>query len=120
MKPIWKSLALVLLLGAVIGAGAAWWIGEYGPCAKGWEPYANMVERFSKKLDLTPDQQQTIAAVLDENRQKIKTLRAEVHPKFEEIRTATRSAIRRQLTPEQQAKFDVMQAEWEADWNKRR
>lgn len=114
MKSIWKSLLLVFLLGSVIGAGAAWWIGAYGPCANGWEPYANMVERFSRKLDLTPDQQRAIAAVLEENRQKIKALRAEVHPKFEEIRTATRSAIRLQLTTEQQAKFDAMQAEWDA------
>jgi len=113
MKPIWKSLVLVLLLGGVIGAGAAWWIGEYGPCAKGREPYANMVERFDRKLNLTPDQRQAIAAILDENRQKIKTLRAEVHPRFEEIRTATRTAIRTHLTPEQQTKFDAMQAEWD-------
>lgn len=114
MKPIWKSLVLVLLLGAVIGAGAAWWIGNYGPCARGWEPYATMVERFNKKLDLTPDQRQAIATILDENRQKIKALRAEVHPRFEEIRTATRAAIRQHLTPEQQVKFDAMHAEWEA------
>jgi Spy/CpxP family protein refolding chaperone len=114
MKSIWKTLVLVLLLGAVIGAGAAWWIGEYGPCAKGRVPYATMVERFSKKLDLTPDQQRAIAAILEENRQKIKALRAEIRPKFEEIRQSTREEIRQHLAPEQQVKFDAMQAEWDA------
>lgn len=114
MKSIWKTLVLVLLLGAVIGAGAAWWVGKYGPCAKGWEPYANVVERFSTQLDLTPDQQREIAAVLEENRQKVRTLRAEIKPKFEEIRNATRQEIRQYLSPEQQEKFDAMQAEWEA------
>jgi len=114
MKPVWKSLVLVLLLGGVIGAGVAWWVGNYGSCADRWEPYANLVERFSKRLNLTPDQQRSIAAILEENRQKIKVLRAEIHPRFEEIRTATRSAISAQLTPAQQAKFDAMQAEWDA------
>jgi hypothetical protein len=114
MKPGWASLTLVLLLGAVIGAGTAWWAGKYSRCAKGWEPYANVVERFSNKLDLTLDQQRAVAAVLDENRQKIRTLRAEIKPRFEEIRGSTREAIRQHLTPEQQAKFDAMQAEWEA------
>jgi hypothetical protein len=117
MKPIWKSLVLVLLLGGVIGAGAAWWIEGYGPCVKGHEPYANMVERFDRKLNLAPDQRQAIAAVLEENRQKIKTLRAEVHPRFEEIRAATRTAIRSHLASEQQEKFDAMQAEWDEKRN---
>jgi Spy/CpxP family protein refolding chaperone len=114
MIRVWTSLMLALLLGAVLGAGAAWWVGEYGPCAKSWEPYANVVERFSRKLDLTPDQQREIAAVLEENRQKVKALRGEIRPRFEEIRNATRQEIRQYLSPEQQAKFDAMQAEWDA------
>jgi hypothetical protein len=116
----WKFLLAGLLLGVIVGGGAAWWAGAYGFCAKGPDPYAKILERFNRKLDLTPEQRETIKATLEENREKIKTLRTEVRPRFEEIRAATRAQIRGQLTPEQQTKFDAMQAEWDAAWKKRR
>ncbi len=74
---------------------------------------ARLLQRFSSKLKLTPEQRTQVATILEAKRQKIDALRADIRPKFEEIRTSTAADIRKLLTPEQQQKFDVMQVEWE-------
>ena len=55
-----------------------------------------------------------MGAILEDKRHKIEDLRAEIRPRFKEIRTSTSVEIRGLLTPEQQQKFDVMNAQWEA------
>ncbi len=75
---------------------------------------ARLLQRFSSKLKLTPEQRTQVATILEAKRQKIDALRADIQPKFEEIRTSIAADIRKLLTPEQEQKFDVMQAEGEA------
>ena len=73
-----------------------------------------MFEHVSSKLELTPGQQQSLHAILDEKRQKIDALREEFRPRFEAIHQSMRAEIRRMLDAQQQARFDEMEKEWEA------
>ena len=116
MNGAWKQILIAWLLGGVVGfAGARWsapsWFHRHG---EGKQAQARMLQRFSSKLRLTPDQRAKVAAIFEAKRQKIDALRAEVRPKFEEIRASTSAEIRALLTPEQQRAFDVMHAKQEA------
>ncbi len=117
MKLTWKYLAVGFLLGVVAGAVGNQW------CAPAFHRHhwgerehfqEKMLEQFNRKLSLTSEQQQKVTVILQEKRSKIDALRAEVRPKFEEIRNTTHLEIRQLLTPEQQKKFDAMNAEHEA------
>jgi hypothetical protein len=81
-----------------------------------------MLQRLSRELDLRPDQRERVEAVLKETGQDFARLRAELRPRFQEIRSRSRDRIRTILDGEQQAKFDALSAEWErrADrWRRR-
>ena len=102
-----------LLVGGLIGlAGAA----SLAPHArhrhwgKGYGQH-RLMDRFSSTLHLTPEQREKVSGILEAKRQKIEALRAEIRPRFDEIRTSTSGEIRQLLTPEQQQQFDAMEAE---------
>ncbi len=115
-KLAWNQIVIALVLGAGVGFVAA----RY--CAPGLFQYhwsrgkfqQRLLDRFSSKLQLSPEQHTQVGAILEAKRQKIDALRAEIRPRFEDIRTTTSAEIRQLLTPEQQQKFDTMQAEWDA------
>ena len=116
MKLAWKQMFIAFVSGVMVGVVGARWCASYRVHHR-WESgqfQTHMLQRFSSKLKLTPEQRTRVAAILDAKRQKIDALRAEIRPRFEEIRTSTAAEIRQLLTPEQQKKFDVMQAEWQA------
>ncbi len=121
MRPKWKQVVVSFLIGALIGATVGWggtqWIMHQR--AK-QDPYERLLDRFNTRLDLTEAQRIEVARILDVNRESIKTLRAEVGPRFKGIRAATQQEIREQLTPEQQQTFDTMQEEWDTLRKKRR
>ena len=120
MKIVWKQVLVSFVLGVVIGVAGARWCAPYA-FHRHWggkEFQARMLERFDAKLRLTPEQRSQVAEILDGKRQKMDALRAEIRPKFEAIRTSTSADIRSLLMPEQQKKFDIIQAEWEAEAKK--
>ena len=116
MKRILKQCLVAFLCGVVLGAGGAYWCkARFYHRWKGSGHFQEkMLSRFNEKLSLTPDQRDRVAFILAQKRSKIDALRQEMRPKFEEIRNGTRAEIRVMLTPEQQAKFDTMEAEREA------
>ena len=61
------------------------------------------MERLNQKLNLTPEQQSKLAAIMDEK-----------HKQMIEFRKSTQSKIKSILTPEQQTKFDELHAKWDA------
>ena len=116
MKPVGTQVVVALLLGGVVGFGIAQWRATAGFHQR-WEHghgQAELLQRFGSKLRLTTEQHARVAAILEAKRQKIDALRAEIHPKFDQIRQETRTEIRQLLTPEQQRTFDAMTAEWES------
>ena len=78
-----------------------------------------MLDRFSSGLRLTPEQRTQVGALLETKRQKMDTLRAEMRPRFEEVRQSTQADIRRLLTPDQQTRFDEMEKDWQTRLKKR-
>ncbi|MBI4247988.1 MAG: hypothetical protein HY611_00680 [Elusimicrobia bacterium] len=122
MKLEWKQILIAFILGALLAGGLGVlalkvnahrrWGGEQG--------YARMVERFNKKLDLTAEQSAKVAAILEEKRKKIKAVRGEFGPRFEEIRNSARAEIRAVLDDRQREKFDKLQSKGDSRWKKRR
>ena len=97
----WVSRLLVSSLvstAMVLGVGAAWAGGDghgykHDPKSK--------LERMTKKLDLTQEQQEKILPILEDKHQKMEAL----HNQMKEMRQNAMSQIEAQLNPEQQEKF---------------
>jgi len=71
-----------------------------------------MLETFSKKLDLTPEQRQQVAKILEDGQLRMRSLHDQVRPQFEALRTETSKQIRAVLTPEQATQFNTIEAEF--------
>jgi hypothetical protein len=95
---------VVFLLGLLVGGvgnhlwGERVW-GRSEPTRQGPPPRAQVVNDLTRDLQLTPDQQQKIGAIIDDTR-------AQMLSQHEKIRQEGRTRIRAILTADQQAKFD--------------
>jgi Spy/CpxP family protein refolding chaperone len=97
----WVSRLLVSSLvstAMVLGVGAAW-AGGGGHGYK-HNPKSNL-ERMTKKLDLTQEQQDKILPILEDKHQKMEAL----HNQMKEVRQNAMTQVEAQLNPEQQEKF---------------
>jgi len=117
----WNQITLSLIAGLLMGAavGGSPSFHEY---AHKWDtrsPQERMLKRFAKRLDLTEDQKRQVATILEQKRAKMDALFNEMKPKFEQIRIETGDEIRQFLNPEQQKKFQAMDAEMSDRFNKR-
>lgn len=77
----------------------------------------DMTAMLTKRLNLTPDQQTQVKAINDDSRSQMMALRndtstpqADKRAKMMDIRKSSDDKIRAILTPDQQTKFDAMQA----------
>src|SRR6266487_774365 len=118
MKLVWRQIIISLLIGGLIGsAGSLCYVRHH--FWRGFPPGSKhhmtwLLNKLDRKLHLSPDQKKDVEKILEESREKLKAIRNDVHPKFEEIRKETDGEIRKLLTAEQQMKFDAMRREWEA------
>lgn len=122
MKLAWKQIIAAFVLGAVLGVLGAMRCMPFG--LHGWKQNPEkfqhrLMEKFTSRLGLNSEQQQKVSVILQDTRAKMEALREEIHPRFREIRDSAKSRIRELLTPDQQAKFDVMAAEMDARFAKR-
>jgi Spy/CpxP family protein refolding chaperone len=107
-----KAFLLVLLVFALgIGLGS---VGTYvvttrvlaaRPQQAARNP-ANHMEMFTRDLNLNPDQQKQIQAILTETRARYAEIHSQADPEYEQARQAGRDRIRQVLTPEQKPKFE--------------
>ena len=108
-----KMIAVVCLAFA-FGAGLGVWAGrELFP--RRWDQdryYQQMLEKFDRELGLDAGQRGKVEKILQDRRQKMKALKEESRPRYEQIRSSAQMEIRVLLTPEQRPKFDRMEAEW--------
>ena len=116
-----NSIGWICLLSSILGLVVGFWIGrEHFP--RHWDRrqrYEKMLERFDSRLQLTPEQKPQVRSVFESKRQKMEALRGEMRPKFQEIRRSTQEDLRKLLTPDQQKKFERMEAEWQVRMKKR-
>jgi Spy/CpxP family protein refolding chaperone len=68
----------------------------------------NHVERLTKALDLTPDQQAKVKAIFEQAKPQIQAAREEGRQKAQAIRENIQAQIRPILTPAQQQKYDAI------------
>ncbi len=123
MKLEWKQTTIVLVLGVALGVVGTLRFLPAGTHHGQWknpEGFHNrLMNRFTSKLQLTPDQQQKISSILEQTHSKMTAMREEIGPKFREIKNSARASIREILTAEQQKKFDVMNAEKDRRFKRR-
>jgi len=67
---------------------------------------ANTMAMFTRDLNLTPDQQKQIEAILNDTRGKYQALHEKLDPEYEQVRQQGRERIRQILTQEQRPKFE--------------
>jgi Spy/CpxP family protein refolding chaperone len=74
-----------------------------------WHGRGFTLERFTKGLDLTVDQQAKIQPILGQAKPQIAAIHEEAMQKMKTVIDSTTSQIRPLLTPEQQKKFDAIE-----------
>jgi hypothetical protein len=79
-----------------------------------------VLSELTEKLNLSPDQQKTIGAIIADGRSQSKAAREDdtlskddKRQKMKDIMNSTRDQIRAALTPDQQKQFDAMHAHGE-------
>lgn len=107
-----KAVLLVLLVFALgIGLGS---VGTYmvttrvhaaRPLQATHDP-ANTMAMFTRNLNLNPDQQKQIQAILTETRARYAEIHSQADPEYEKARHEGREKIRHVLTDEQRPKFE--------------
>src|SRR5262245_24768761 len=120
MKLAWKQILVAFVIGAVAGVVVSPFCMESMHKRMSGHMKDKMLSKFDRELKLTPDQKQKVSAILDSAKTKFVALKKEMRPKFDELRAATRAEIRVVLTPEQQAKFDVIADQFEKKIQQRR
>jgi Spy/CpxP family protein refolding chaperone len=114
MKP---TRIAVLCLAGVFGAGAVFGFLAHSvysqrvtraasPSPK--EFRGQYINRLEKRLSLTPDQRDRVAAILDETGDRFRDLRERIDPEFDRIRQEQRQKVTAILSPEQQAEYQVI------------
>lgn len=105
MKTLSRILGLCMLTVALSLSGAVAWADEGG---KGYrhDP-KSYLEKLTKKLSLTQEQQDKILPIIEEKHQKMEAL----HEQMKEMRQQAMGKIETELTPEQQEKWKKMQEE---------
>lgn len=106
---------IVFLLGLLVGGvgnhlwGERVW-GHQGPPAQRMRPPSReqIVSDLTRELQLTPDQQKQIGAIIDDTRSQVHALYAPVDAQHEQVRLQGRAKIRATLTADQQTKFDAL------------
>lgn len=93
--------------------------GHMGPRGAGMEE--RQLEMLTKKLNLTPDQVSQVKAIDDDTMKQAQAVRADSslsqadrRSKMMDIHKASTDKIRALLTPDQQTKYDALQAEMKA------
>src|SRR6202162_157624 len=100
---------VVFLLGVLLGGigNHLWGERVWGKQTTTSQPTkGQIVGDLTKELQLTPEQQKQLAAIVDDTRAQWRALYSTIEPQHEQIRQQSRDRIRALLTPEQKPKFE--------------
>ena len=118
---VWLLILVVFLLGGVAGASVDRLLLLKGqsnsPTNKGDHGggRARMIEQMQKDLNLTDEQTASVRAIFDDMRKEFSPRRFDECPGIRESREKSRARVRAILTPEQQKKFDEINAKRDAE-----
>jgi hypothetical protein len=114
----WKSILgvlLVFLLGALAGAAVVHRVDRYRIEAvlsgRGGATVDLIVRRLSRSLDLDPAQRDQVRTIVTETHRDIVEIRKPVQTQIEAAIERSSTRVRAILRPDQQEKFDRIQAE---------
>jgi Spy/CpxP family protein refolding chaperone len=122
---VWSLILIVFVLGGVTGASLDRLYllkqrgdrsGTAGPGSRGRQ---QMLENMKRDLNLTDDQVSKIRVIFEDIRKEFQPKRFSECPGFKEMREKTDTRIRSVLTPEQQERFDQINAKREAEKNQK-
>ncbi len=116
---VWLMILLVFILGGVTGASMDYlYNAKYGSSRSGPPPGSRrqaMIENMRRDLNLSEDQVKQVRLVFEETRKESQRRSAVECPVFNEMREKTRQNIRAVLNPEQQQKYDAINAKHDAE-----
>ena len=103
-------LAAMFLVGALCGAAGMLLANRegVGPSPERRRGPRGYVEHLTRTLDLSPEQRDSVRAIVERYRPAMDSLRREVAPRFETLQNTIRSEIRLQLSPDQQRRLADM------------
>ncbi len=111
-RRLWFGLfvAVVFLLGVAVGLGAARFLRLGPPFGRGGPPGppptpAAVLERMSRELNLSAEQQQQLQEVFRQGTDRMQQLQTATREQFDAERTRLEADIERVLTPDQQTKY---------------
>jgi Spy/CpxP family protein refolding chaperone len=103
---------VVFLLGLLVGAvgnhfyGESVWGGKELALPAKSPSRTQVLNDFTRELQLTPDQQAKVGVIIDETRAQVHALYAPLDAQHDQLRQQARARIRAILTPDQLPKFD--------------
>ena len=80
---------------------------------------ARTMAMYTRDLNLSPDQQNQIQAILNDTRSRYAELHEKLDPEYEQVRQLGRDRIRQLLTPEQRPKFEDLLRQIDEDRRQR-
>jgi Spy/CpxP family protein refolding chaperone len=80
---------------------------------------ARTMAMYTRDLNLSPDQQTQIQAILNDTRARYAGLHEKLDPEYEQVRQQGRDHIRQVLTPEQRPKFEDLLRQIDEDRRQR-
>jgi len=122
---VWLLIAVVFALGAVTGGSLDRVYMAKRSALSNDNPNRprgphRMVERLTSDLNLNDDQVAKVKTILEESRKEFPPSRFAECPGFVQSRARTRARIREALTPEQQKRYDEINAQRDAEMSKER
>jgi len=116
---VWLLIAVVFVLGGVTGGSLdrLYLSKSAGNSDRGRGPH-RMMERLKSDLKLNDEQIAKIRTIFEESRKEFNQSRLLECPGYVKLRERTRARIRETLTPEQQKRFDEINAQRDAEMGK--
>lgn len=120
----WMLMLVVFLLGGVTGGAVDrfWFIKQQSPTARvhGERGPGQMREFLKRELNLTEEQTVAVKTIFENMRKEFPPSRMSECPGMKEFREKSRAHIRAILTPEQQKKYDEINAKRDAEMQERK
>lgn len=109
---IWGAIFLVFVLGCITGGALSGLYmsrsSENNPKPVSMRDTNEYFETLKHEVNLTPEQETKMSAILDEMRNQYKSVCAEVRPRYFALREDARLRMRELLSPVQKKKFDTI------------
>jgi len=119
---VWVLILVVFLLGGVAGASVDRLLllkGQSASPGRGERGgRGRMIEQMQKDLNLTDEQTASVRTIFDDMRKEFPPRKFDECPGVKESREKSRARVRAILTPEQQKKYDEINAKRDAEMMK--